>query len=150
MCPDARSTCNHKRAELESLITDSGEEVPVKFVAVTETWLWADHTDAQVNISGFNVSRSDRRSRGGGGVLLYSHENYPISEVEKYDDSFCLNGVERFPTNTPSRLIRHTALVYTLVIFRYSSLFWTLYPPSCNARRSIDMALSHWSMAKLI
>ena len=89
MCPDARSTCNHKRAELESLITDSGEEVPVKFVAVTETWLWADHTDAQVNISGFNVSRSDRRSRGGGGVLLYSHENYPISEVEKYDDSLC-------------------------------------------------------------
>jgi len=89
MCPDARSTCNHLRAELESLITDSGEEVPVKFVAVTETWLWADHTDAQVNISGFNVSRSDRRSRGGGGVLLYSHENYPISEVEKYDDSFC-------------------------------------------------------------
>ena len=60
MCPNALTSCNYKRAELESLITDSREEVPVKFVAVTETWLWADHTDAQVNISGFNVSRSDR------------------------------------------------------------------------------------------
>ena len=89
MCPNALSSCNYKRAELESLVTDSREEVPVKFIAVTETWLEADHTDAQVNISGFNVSRSDRMNRIGGGVLLYSHEKYPISEVAKYDDSVC-------------------------------------------------------------
>ena len=70
MCPNALSSCNYKRAELESLITDSGEEAPVKFIAVTETWLEAYHTDAQVNISGFNVSRSDRINRTGGDVLL--------------------------------------------------------------------------------
>ena len=68
MCPSALSSCNFKRAELESLIMDSSEEAPVKFVAVTETWLEEHHTDAQVNINGFNVSRSDRINRRGGGV----------------------------------------------------------------------------------
>ena len=62
---------------------------PLSFFVVTETWLEADHTDAQVNISSFNVLRSDRIKRGLGGVLLCSDEKYPISEVAKYDDFVC-------------------------------------------------------------
>ena len=44
---------------MESLVKDRSEEVPDEFIAVTETWLKTDHTDAQVNISGSNLSRSD-------------------------------------------------------------------------------------------
>ena len=36
MCPNALSSCNYKRAELESLVTDSREEAPVHFIAVTK------------------------------------------------------------------------------------------------------------------
>ena len=39
MNPGATGTCRHKYRELESLIADCHSDVPVKFVAVTETWL---------------------------------------------------------------------------------------------------------------
>ena len=89
MNPDPESGCSYKYKELGNLVLDSCSEAPVKFIALTETWLWPYHSDAQVPIDGFNISRSDRKERRGGGVLLYSHVNYPISKVEKYDDSEC-------------------------------------------------------------
>ena len=89
MNPSATSTCKYKHRELEALISDSGSDVPVKFVAVTETWLQDHIKDAQLHIEAFNISRCDRGDRGGGGVLLYSHSNYPISECKTYDDSHC-------------------------------------------------------------
>ena len=89
MNPSATSTCKYKHRELEALISDSGSDVPVKFVAVTETWLQDHIKDAQLHIEAFNISRCDRGDRGGGGVLLYSHNNYPISECRTYDDSHC-------------------------------------------------------------
>ena len=91
MNPSATSTCKHKHMELEAVISDYSSDAPVKFVAVTETWLHEHIKDAQLNIEGFNISRSDRSNRGGGGVLLYSHCNYPISEggCISYDDSYC-------------------------------------------------------------
>ena len=87
--PSATSECKHKHKELEKLISESCQDVPVKFVAVTETWLQDHIKDAQLHIGGFNISRCDREDRGGGGVLLYSHYNYPISECKTYDDSYC-------------------------------------------------------------
>ena len=100
MNPSATSTCKHKYKELESLIADSDSVVPVKFVAITETWLQDHIKDAQLTIDGFHVTRCDRGSRGGGGVLLYSHRNYPTSEDEcvKYDDSYCLGLFVKFST----------------------------------------------------
>ena len=91
MNPSATSSCNYKYKELESLIAESCSDVPVKFVAITETWLQDHIRDAQLYIEGFNISRCDRGNRGGGGVLLYSHRNYLLSEeCKKYDDSYCL------------------------------------------------------------
>ena len=89
MNPSATSTYKYKHKELEALISDSCHDAPVKFVAVTETWLQDHIKDAQLHIEGFNISRCDRGDRGGGGVLLYSHHNYPISECKTYDDSHC-------------------------------------------------------------
>ena len=66
MNPSATSTCKHKYKELESLIADSDSVVPVKFVAITETWLQDHIKDAQLTIDGFHVTRCDRGSRGGG------------------------------------------------------------------------------------
>ena len=67
------------------------------FIALTETWLNDSIADAQVQLSGYVLSRSDRRSRGGG-VLLYSHESIPISDVHKYDDGTCQAVVCEFHT----------------------------------------------------
>ena len=89
MNPDPGSNCSYKYKELGKLVLDSCKEVPIKFIALTETWLQPYHSDAQVPIDGFNVYRSDRKDRRGGGVLLYSHVNYPVSEVGRYDDSEC-------------------------------------------------------------
>ena len=100
MNPSATSTCKHKYKELEAIISDSDSSVPVKFVAITETWLQDHIKDAQLTIEGFDVTRCDRGDRGGGGVLLYSHQSYPISEEEcaKYDDSYCLALFVKFIT----------------------------------------------------
>ena len=96
--PSATSECKHKHEELEHLISESCHDVPVKFVAVTETWLQDHIRDAQLHIGGFNISRCDRKDRGGGGVLLYSHYNYPISECKTYDDSYCSALFVKFST----------------------------------------------------
>ena len=100
MNPGATSTCRHKCRELESLIADSHSDVPVKFVAVTETWLRDHIRDKQLHIEGFNISRCDRADRKGGGVLLYSHRNFPIEGdgCRTYEDSYCLVLFVKFPS----------------------------------------------------
>ena len=59
------------------------------FLCLTETWLKSYILDAQIHIPGYDVSRSDRSKRLGGGVLLYSHINLPISYTAQHDDSIC-------------------------------------------------------------
>ena len=61
----------------------------IPFIALTETWLKPYITDAMVDIEGYNVFRSDRSTRTGGGVLLYCHERIPITNVQRYDDRTC-------------------------------------------------------------
>ena len=63
------------------------ENIP--FIALTETWLKPYITDAMVDIEGYNVFRSDRSTRTGGGVLWYCHERIPITNVQRYDDMTC-------------------------------------------------------------
>ena len=98
MNPSATSTCNHKHKELKKLIKYSYSHVPVKFIAITETWLRDHIRDAQIFIEGFNISRCDRGDRSGGGVLLYSDGKYPVTKCEKYDDSHCLALFVKFST----------------------------------------------------
>ena len=68
---------------------ERGQNKNTAFLALTETWLDNHISDAQLHIEHYNISRSDRQGRIGGGVLLYSHESVPITETRSYDDSIC-------------------------------------------------------------
>ena len=96
MNPSARSKTRWKLPYLRNeLLKYTSRKLPLPFIAVTETWLKSYITDAmdtgQIDIEHYNVSRSDRSTRigRGGGVLLYSHESVPITDVQKYEDQFC-------------------------------------------------------------
>ena len=97
MNPSATSQCHYKHKEIEAL---GNEEcvVPVKFIAITETWLQPHISDAQVQIENFSISRSDRLDRIGGGVALYSHINYPVTSTRTFDDGTCEGLFTTFPT----------------------------------------------------
>jgi hypothetical protein len=53
---------------------------PAVTVAVTETWFKGYITDAQVAIPGYDVYRSDRESRIGGGCALYVHSSLAVCD----------------------------------------------------------------------
>jgi len=59
------------------------------FIALSETWLKSYISDAQLHIPGYTLSRCDRQGRIGGGVLLFSHEDIPVSSVKTSDDGVC-------------------------------------------------------------
>ena len=59
------------------------------FIALSETWLKSYISNAQLQIPGYALSRCDRQGRVGGGVLLYSHEDIPVSSVKTFDDGVC-------------------------------------------------------------
>ena len=58
----------------------------IPFIAITETWLKPYLNDSQIDIEHYNVKRCDRSTRRGGGVLLYTHESIPITDVDTFDD----------------------------------------------------------------
>ena len=88
--PCASSSARWKIDELRSLvIKELSNNHLLPFIALTETWLKSYVSDAQVNIPGYVVSRCDRDVRVGGGAMLYSHVNVPLSSCEKFDDSMC-------------------------------------------------------------
>ena len=99
MNPSASSSVRWKIDELQSLIQEERvKNHSLPFLAVTETWLKSYISDAQLHIPGYVVSRSDRGKRTGGGVLLYSHQNLPVSECESFDDGVCEAVFCRFDT----------------------------------------------------
>ena len=88
--PSACSSSRWKVPELSDLIKEEKlKHHSFPFVALTETWLKSYISDAQLRLPGYTVSRSDRDARIGGGVLLYSHVNIPVSECTKFDDGTC-------------------------------------------------------------
>ncbi|MCP4262929.1 MAG: hypothetical protein GY774_36275, partial [Planctomycetes bacterium] len=90
MNPSASSRARWKVSELQSIIHEENANNHVlPFLAITETWLKSYISDAQLHIPGCVVSRSDRDSRIGGGVLLYSHANIPVSKSHAFDDGIC-------------------------------------------------------------
>ena len=64
-------------------------KILVPFIALTETWLSPHISDAQVHLTGYDLVRSDRRGRLGGGVLLYVSNHFPISDCDVFDDGTC-------------------------------------------------------------
>ena len=88
MSPSATSASRWKLPFLkEQYLTDSSEYVPI--IALTETWLKPFITDAQIALPNYTSIRSDRVITEKGGVLLYIHDDLPVTTVEKYDDDTC-------------------------------------------------------------
>ena len=90
MNPSASSSVRWKVSDLCSLIEmEKGKNHALPFIAITETWLKSYISDAQLHIPHYVVSRGDRNKRIGGGVLLYSNINIPLSECTEFDDNIC-------------------------------------------------------------
>ena len=88
MSPSATSESRWKLPFLiEEHITNS--EHKIAWIAATESWLKPHITDAQIAIPNYSVIRSDRLESIRGGTLIYIHQDFPISNVEKYDDDSC-------------------------------------------------------------
>ena len=68
----------------------SDQEKLILIIAISETWLKSCHTEAQVNIPGYQTLRADRSDdRNRGGCLLYIHNSLPTRNVSYFDDKFC-------------------------------------------------------------
>ena len=99
MNPSASSDARWKIHGLRSFVEEELKKNHcLPFIAITETWLKTYIKDAQINIPNYNVKRSDRGKRKGGGVLLYSHVDVPISSYSKFDDGTCEVVFCRFDT----------------------------------------------------
>ena len=86
-----RSLLN-KRDELEYFVMSSRPAA----IALTETWLSADVSDAEINIAGYTVLRCDRKGRIGGGTILYVREDISANVIHtsadpagEYDGLWC-------------------------------------------------------------
>lgn len=90
MNSSASSTVRWKVSNIRSMILEEkSKNHSLPFIALTETWLKSYISDAQLHIPGYVVSRCDRDKRVGGGVLLYSHANLPVSSCNTFDDGIC-------------------------------------------------------------
>ena len=103
MNPSASSETRYKIQDLRSFVEgENKKKHSLPFIAITETWLKSYIKDAQINIPNYIVSRSDRGKRVGGGVLLYSHVNIPLSSYSRFDDGTCEVVFCRFDTKKTS------------------------------------------------
>ena len=82
--PAATSTSRWKIPFIQKMVAD--EECPPPFIAITESWLKGYITDAQVHMENYQVLRSDRPDRVGGGCLLYVHDQLVITQSNHYED----------------------------------------------------------------
>ena len=74
---------------IEHLQLHSGK-VFVPALAISESWFKSNHTEAQVNIPGYQTLRADRSDdRIRGGSVLYIHNKLPTRSVAYFDDKFC-------------------------------------------------------------
>jgi len=69
------ATSLKKNNALQLLHTDALNH-NADFILVDETWFTDKQCDADVSLPGFNLFRSDRKSRIGGGVCIYVHSKY--------------------------------------------------------------------------
>ena len=87
--PSARSSTRWKIQYIRNKVEQKSKHISVPFIALTETWLKPYIHDSQLDIEHYNISRCDRGTRVGGGVLLYSHESLPITSTVTFDDKIC-------------------------------------------------------------
>ncbi|KAL5268182.1 hypothetical protein ACHWQZ_G002141 [Mnemiopsis leidyi] len=82
--PAATSTSRWKLPFIQKTLTECSNPPP--FIAITESWLKGYVTDAQVSIDNYQVFRSDRPDRVGGGCLLYVHDQLVVTKTDHYED----------------------------------------------------------------
>ena len=86
--PSASSSLSWKVPYLDVLVNSSLQHYSV--ISITETHVKDQINDAQMNITGYNVYRSDRTSsKEKGGCCLYIQESLNVSNHSKYDDDYC-------------------------------------------------------------
>ena len=56
----------------------------IDLLSLTETHLTERIDDCELHIDGYEIKRSDRKDREGGGVAIYFKDNLNIVEIEKY------------------------------------------------------------------
>ena len=88
--PSASSSTRWKLKDIKALILqEQAKNHSLPFLCFTETWLKSYNLDAQIHLPGYDIRRSDKSKRLGGGVLLYSHIHLLISFTAQHDDSIC-------------------------------------------------------------
>ena len=83
--PAATSNARWKLPFIQETMT-KGRSCPPPVIAISETWLKSYITDAQIEIDDYQVYRSDRPDRVGGGCLLYIHDSLVVTETDCYGD----------------------------------------------------------------
>ena len=101
------------------------EESP-DFIFITETWLKEDICNNQIQLSGYDVTRRDRRNGLHGGVCLFSRESIKIEVINQYDDT---NQEVLWVLTRPSRLPRGIPCIITGTVD---------HPPSANNNSMIE------------
>eukprot|EP00116_Pleurobrachia_bachei_P003390 sb/3463652/ len=84
--PSAASKTKWKMRYLEDLVVNA--DCPVMAVGLTETWWDSRVEDAQVIIPGYNLFRSDREGRTGGGCALLVHASLIITDKVSRGDNY--------------------------------------------------------------
>ena len=84
--PSAGSQKKWKMRYVADLIASS--KLPVTAVSLTETWWDGRVEDAQVHVPGYNLFRSDREFRTGGGCALLIHGSLIVTDTTSITDDF--------------------------------------------------------------
>ena len=78
---------NYLRKEINN--RNSKTDMIPSIIAITETHLKPYIEDAQIQIPNYNCVRADRKLRSQGGVLLYFHQDIPITDYDTFDNDVC-------------------------------------------------------------
>ena len=88
--PSPRSKSSWKLPRLKEEISKLYKEhFNVPFLAIVETWLKPEITEAEIHINGYEVFRCDREKTIHGGVLLYVHQKIIIDSSSYFNDDIC-------------------------------------------------------------
>ena len=88
MNPSATSRSQWKLPNIREMIQEkTSKDQVVPFVAICETWLKPDITDAEISITNYDVFRADRTKSQHGGVAIYAHQYLAIDDFVSYDDT---------------------------------------------------------------
>ena len=63
-----------------------GKQYNAIIIVLTETWLEPSILDAEINIPGFNIHRTDRCGRKRGGTCIYTRCDLPVSKFLSYSN----------------------------------------------------------------